>query len=307
MNWILLVIIAVLFDVFRIFIDNYVSDVYFKKRSAVSQKMFYGFADAITGIGALSILIPSLGITNYSTAGFLLLSGVFSAVAGIPYLKALEIDDSTNLGIFIQLAPVLYLIIGWCFLGEAFSPMQLIAFFFILAAPLLIVITSRKRSRQTKLKAVIYAFIYVCISVIGNLIFVKANAGSANFVESLAFFLLGKGVSNIIIIWAKPKWHQRFKDVIKTSKGKALRPMVSNFLISLIKDFSYRGALVFAPTVALASAASDSAEPIVIFFMGLLLTLIWPKFGREKLNRRSILIHLAATVLVVIGVVLLQM
>jgi hypothetical protein len=41
--------------------------------------------------------------------------------------------------------------------------------------------------------------------------------------------------------------------------------------------------------------------------MGLLLTLIWPKFGREKLQKKVILVHFIATILVVIGIVLMQL
>jgi hypothetical protein len=77
-------------------------------------------------------------------------------------------------------------------------------------------------------------------------------------------------------------------------------------VFGVTKDFTYRAALFMAPSVAVASAASDSSTPIVIFFMGILLTLIWPEFGREKLNRKSIIVHLIATILVVVGIVLIQ-
>ena len=40
MTWLILVIITVFVDAMRIFIDNYVSDVYFKGRGAASQKIF---------------------------------------------------------------------------------------------------------------------------------------------------------------------------------------------------------------------------------------------------------------------------
>ena len=307
MNWISLVVLAVFTDSLRIFIDNYVSDVYFKKRSVVSQRLFYGFADTITAI----IIILAIGFNpdslNLSIIGPLLLSGVFSAIASIPYLKALEIDDSTNLGIFVQLAPVLYLILGWFFLDETFSPFQLVAFAVIIAAPILIVLTTRKKSRHVRIKAVFYSFMYVFIAVIGNLIFVKTNSENVNFVSSIGFLLLGKGIANAVMVWIIPKWRKRFFTVLKSSKAKVVRPMLANYFINLVKDFAYRGALVFAPAVAIASAASDSVEPIVIFFMGIVLTLIWPKFGREKLNKKTVFIHLIATVLVVIGIILIQM
>ena len=44
MNWLIFVAITVLLDPFRIYIDNYVADVYFKKRQAAAQKIFYGCA-----------------------------------------------------------------------------------------------------------------------------------------------------------------------------------------------------------------------------------------------------------------------
>lgn len=306
LNWIILVIIATVFDSIRIFIDNYTSDVYFKENGAVSQKLFYGYAYILIAIIISIITGFDFIFSNFLAISLIFLSGILSSISGIPYYKALEIDDSTNIGIFIQLAPILYLILGWLFLGETISITQFISFFIILSAPLLIILTSRKRSRKTKLRAIILAFLYIFIAVSANLIFVKANTESLNFVNEIAILFLGKGVANLFIIYSCPKWHKRFKTVLKSSKKKVLAPLISNTLIGVVKDFAYRGALVAAPAVALASAASDSTEPIVIFFMGLVLTLIWPKFGREKLNKKSVLVHLVATILAVSGVVLLQ-
>ena len=41
MNWLIFVAITLLADSFRIFLDNYVSDFYFKGRGAASQKIFF--------------------------------------------------------------------------------------------------------------------------------------------------------------------------------------------------------------------------------------------------------------------------
>ncbi|MBR2753783.1 DMT family transporter [Candidatus Saccharibacteria bacterium] len=306
MNWIISVAIATILDSSRIFIDNYSSDVYFKSRGAVSQKLVYGYALIFLSLLLSAILgfnFPSEYAWNYF---LFFVAGLLSGIAGIPYFKALEIDDSTNIGIFTQLTPVFYLILGWIFLNERFSPFQLLAFVFIIIAPFIIVMTTKKRSRKIKIRAVIYALFYVIIAVIGNLIFVKENIPEINVLIEIAFVLLGKGVSDLIIIYTRHKWVKRFKAVLKESHGKVLRPLIFNSIIGFIKDIFYRLALITAPTVAIASAASDSAEPIVIFFLGILFTLLWPKFGREKLDRKTVLVHLVATVFVVIGIVLLQ-
>lgn len=306
MNWLALVAIATILDSTRIFIDNYSSDVYFKGKDSISQKLFHGYAFILLGLIILLITNFDPFRTNLTVVGLIFLSGIIGSFAGIPYYRALELDDSTNIGIFTQLAPVLYLILGWLFLGETISGIQLIAFIIIVSAPMLILFTSKKRSRKIKLHAIILAFIYVLLAVISNLIFVGANAESIGFVDEIALLFIGKGFANLLIIYSRPKWRKRFYSVLKSSKKRVLRPLATNVLVGAIKDFSYRGALIAAPAVALASATSDSAEPIVIFFMGIILTLIWPKFGREKLTRKSILVHLAATILVFIGVILLQ-
>lgn len=306
MEWLAAVALAVIADSGRIYADNYISDVYFNGRGAVSQKYFYGIAFLI--LGPVLGVISGLDFTVARGASYvlLILSGMFASLAGIPYYKALEQDDSTNLGIFIQIAPILYLVLGWLFLGETISLLQLVAFLVILAAPFLVIFTTRKRSRKTKIRAALYAFLYVLISVVGNLIFVKENAEELSFLNAMALIFFGKGLGNLLIIAVRPAWRRRFKEVVRTSKKSVMRPLIGSMIGGVTKDFAYRGALVLAPSVALASVTSDSAEPIVIFFMGIILTLIWPKFGRESLTRKSVAVHLLATILVVIGVILIQ-
>ena len=308
MSWIIFVAIAILSDTFRIFTDNFISDVYYRGREVASQKLFSAYAKTITGI--IILIFTGFSFSHFTPLAIFLfiLSGILASIAEVPYYLALGVDDSVNLGIFIQIAPILYLISGWLLFNESFSPIQLIAIVVILIAPTLIVITSRKRSRKVKMKAIFLAFLYVLISVIANLVFVK-NTGEfeiTSFIEEIALFVFGTGIMDMAIMYSLPKWRLRYKHVQKSSKNKVLVPLTASFMVGVIKSFAYRAALVTAPTIALASAASDSIEPIVIFFMGLTLTLIWPKFGREKLDHKTVFVHLIATIVVVIGIVLLQ-
>ena len=306
MNWIIFIAINIISASMTIFIDNYVTDVYFKGREANSVKTLSGFAYVIYAIAMTLIFGINFQDTNILSVILIFSTGIISSIGSIPYLKALECDDSINLGIFIQSAPVLYLILGWFLLGESFSPFQLVSFAIILSAPVIILLNTRKRSRKVRLKAIMYASLFIITYVASALIFVIENDSGLTLTSSLAIVLFGKGVGNIIIIAFKPKWRKRFCHVIKESKNKALVPIMINTVIAVVADFSYRIGLATAPTVAFASAISDTGEPIAIFFLGLVLTLIWPKFGREKLDRKSVRVHLIATVLVVIGIILMQ-
>ena len=307
MNWIIVLAIAVISDALRIFIDNYVSDVYFKEKGAVSQKIVAGLVTPI--LGTIILIFNGFNFAEIpSTAiALLLVSGVFSSLAGIPYYKALEIDDSTNIGIFFQFSPILYLIIGWIIGDEQFSVIQLLACFIILAAPLLVVLTAKKRSRKVRIKAALLAFISIIFYVASGETFIQGNVDSINIFSEVGLVLIAKGLSDLLIIGSRRKLRHRLAKVIKSSRHKVLFPINASIVMRVIQEFSYRIGLIIAPSVAIASAASDAVEPAVIFFMGLLLTLLWPKFGREKLQKKTILVHFIATILVIIGIVILRL
>lgn len=306
MNWLVVLAIAVVSDALRIFIDNYISDVYFKEKGAVSQKIVSGIVTPILGI--IILIVTGFNFTEIPPVALtlLLMSGVLGSLAGIPYYKALEIDDSTNIGIFFQFSPILYLIIGWIIGDEQFSIIQLLACFIILAAPLLVVITAKKRSRKVRIKAALLAFISIIFYVASGETFIQGNVDGINIFSEIGLVLITKGLSDLLIIGSRRKLRRRLAKVVKSSRRKVLFPINISIVMRVIQEFSYRIGLIIAPSVAIASAASDAVEPAVIFFMGLLLTILWPKFGREKLQKKTVLVHFIATVLVIIGIVILR-
>jgi len=308
MDWFFYIALAVLASSANIFVDNYVSDCYFKGREAAAQKGFYPLPFLIIGIIFLfagGINFSNIPIHLYTLFIF---SGIGSAVAGIFYYKALEVSDSTDFGIFAQLSPIFYLILGWLFLDQTINIYQSIALLIIIIAPILIIMTTKKRSRHLRIKAVLYTMLDSLIAALCSVIFVKgdADASEINFISEMGLTFIGIGIGNAIIMLLMPKWRKRYKNVVKSSRKKLYYPLSSAFILNVVHKFTRNLALVLAPSVALASAIMSSAKPIVIFFLGLLFTLLWPRFGREKLKRRTILVHLLATILVVIGIYLIK-
>ncbi|MBR6964751.1 DMT family transporter [Candidatus Saccharibacteria bacterium] len=308
MLWIILIAIYLLTDSSAMFIDNYVSDVYFKGRLSTAQKVFSGWIYLLFAIIVILAVGINLNETSILTLFLVTLTGIIASVGSIAYYRALELDDSTDVSIFFQLSPIFYLVFGWFLLGERFSPLQFVAFAMILMGPLLIIMGSRKNSRKAKMRTVALVSLYVLIYTISNILFVKINTGSTiDFRIAMACVFLGKGIGNLILCYIiRPKWAKRWRHVVKSSKGKVYFPLTIDLIFCLVKDVTYRLALLTAPAVAIASAASDSIEPVVVLVMGVLLTLISPKLGREKLDRKSLISRLVATACVVVGIVVLQ-
>lgn len=144
------------------------------------------------------------------------------------------------------------------------------------------------------------------MTVTANFVFVKQNTADIAFIIELAFTFLGKGVGNAIIMACMPKWRKRHKQVVKNSHKKVYRPLIATFSTCVLKDFAQYSAMIAAPSIAFASVVADSSKPVVIFLMGIIMTALWPKFGREDLSRRAIITHFVATILIVIGIILLQ-
>ena len=309
MNWMVLVAIYLVVDSLIMFIDNFISDVHFKDHLSTGQKTFTGFAYVLYAV--ILGLIFRIDLSAFSVWIYFAIigTGIMLSFASVAYYRALEIEDSTNLSIFTQLSPIFYLVFGWFLLGDKFSPTQLIAFALILMAPLLIVLKSRKNSRKTKLRAIALAAIYVITSVLSGVLFIKISSEQGvDFGTSMVFFLLGKGLGNLLLVFViRRKWSKRYYYVIKRSRGK-LRPLLAvESLLCIADEFTYRGALIVAPSTALASAASDSLQPIITLMMGIILTLIWPRFGREKMDKKSVAVRLISTALVVVGIIILQL
>ena len=304
MSWLSLAIIAATAGALCAFFDNYITDTLFKGKSPQSQKIFYAPLFFLTAL--IVALIFGLEHVDYWTAVLLTVSGFIGCIATIPYYMALGIEDATSASIFIELAPVLYLAAGAMFLGEEISLLELIGMAVVLAGPILLILSERRKSGKSKVKVAVLFAIYVIVAVVGNILFVKVAPADTSLTTIMFYVIIGKGLSGLVLGLLFKKWRNKCKEVIHKHKRKAIIPMVVAHCIWIGKDFAYRGALAMAPVVAMVSATSDTLQPLITFFLGIVLTIIWPKFGREKLNRRTIIFHFLATALVVIGVILMK-
>ncbi|MDR3298350.1 MAG: EamA family transporter [Candidatus Nomurabacteria bacterium] len=302
MLWLTLAILVALGWSFGVFIDNYNTDVNFKGRLPQGQKVFSAVAYTLTAV-LIAVFWPILPIEIVPLL-LLVLSGVLASVASVPYYNALKSENATGATIFAQLAPVMYLIAGWVFLGQEITLMNIVAFLVILAAPVIVIASTGKRHKRLEFWATGMLMLYLLLCVASNLVFIGAENG-LDFVSAFFWFMVGKALTDIILVTIFKKWRVRFMNVLRERKLKLLMPMLINQGIYTFTEVGYRLALTLG-SVAIVSVVTNAAQLIITFVLGLVLTWIWPNFGREKLKKRTILAHLVATVVAVVGIVLLQ-
>ena len=304
--WLILTILAALAAAIYTFLDNYIVDVLFKGRTPQAQKAFFGPAYIVTAV--LVAIFAGLEAVEWQRAVMLVISGALASISYIPYYIALGKDEATNVTIFEQLSPIFYLILGCLILGDSISVIQLAAFGVILMSPLVLIFSAKRNSKNSRTKTMWLMVVKVIISSLGCVLAVKFGSG-IDTITMLFYVMLGKGLCDVILMLMFKKWRKRFNDIAKREKNKAkfFGIFLIDHVVWLVSDFTYYIALTLAPAVAMVSAVTKSLQPILVFVLGIILTILWPKFGREKNDRRTIIAHFVATLLAVVGIILLQM
>jgi len=303
MYWLILCVVVALFWSISSFIDNYQTDVVFKKRKPQAMKVF----DGTTYLAAAAIIFFIFGIEaiKFDDAILLILSGAIGAISSIPYLLALRDEEATSATVFYQLIPVIYLIVGWAFFHETISPIQLIGFIIILLAPIIIVTTrKRPKSRRLEIGAALLLLIYVVLYSISGLLSTRIGA-KYDFTSVFFYFMIGRGTMDLIMFFCNAGWRQRMKYIWHRQRRSFLIAATCNQAITITTEFLNRYALIIG-VASLVSVTANILQLIFTFMLGILLSIIWPKFGREKLKRHIVLAHLIATILAVIGIILIQ-
>lgn len=303
MLWLILCVVVALIWSLSAFIDNYVTDVIFKGKKPQSMKILNGISYLIFAVGVyLFFKIENIPIDHIA---LLLLSGVASSVASIPYYLALREEESTTAAVFYQLIPVIYLLADSFVFGENITPLQLIAFVIILTAPVIIIFSrKRPRSRRIEFSAALLLIIYVLISALSGILSTHVGE-SYDFPTVFFYFLIGRGLSDIILYATHNDWQQRMKYIWRHKKWQFLFTVGFNQVICIIAEFLSRYALIIG-IASLVSVTYNVMELIFTFALGIILSIIWPKFGREKLNRHVVIAHLIAVILATVGIILLQ-
>lgn len=302
MLWLILCIIAALIWSVGAFIDNYQTDVIFKNKTPQGMKVlngpFYLLIATVVGL-VLKISFPEI-----PQILLLLLSGALSSVSSLAYYQALKNEEATGAAIFYQLQPVLFLIIDFILFGETISPRQIIGFLVILMAPVLVVMArKRAKSRRMALNAAALLVLYVVIATISAEIAVRC-ASNVDYRSTFVIYLAGRGISDCLL-GLIPKFRKRHKYVLKHSPKAYIGTVAINQCLSAAADFIYRYGLVLG-VAALGSAVTNAAELILTFILGIIFSIIWPNFGREKLHKHLIIAHAAAIALCVIGIIIIQ-
>ncbi len=232
---------------------------------------------------------------------WLLLAGVLYFVGGLPYMRAMQIEEPTRINIWWNLIPLFALVIGWLFLGEKFDPVQLVAFFCLLSGAIIASLHVRGKKivfSKAVLLMVLASILFAIYGAIFRYItaFVPFVVGFfwvhlAMFVSSLTLFLFPKFRQGSVVAW-------------KGLSGGLIVIVIGVSIFDRIAVFVHQWALSLGPVALVFSM--EGFQVIFVFVMAILVSLFAPHLFKEELDKRNIAFKLAAILLMIIGVVILS-
>jgi drug/metabolite transporter (DMT)-like permease len=228
------------------------------------------------------------------------ISGILYMGAMLFYLRAIQSEEASAVAPFFQLATIFTLLLAYLFLAEKLGATQLLGIALIVAGALVVSIHGRDFKRQFKLRLVLLMATATFIIALSAVLF-KYFAVEDSFWGTTFWTFVGEGIfgAGVLIV---PGYYEQFALLFRKSPGAVMGINAANELINLGGGLGVRYASLLAP-VALVSAVS-STTTLFVFAFGVLLTLFFPKLGREDMSAHNLVRKGIAAVLVTAGVLL---
>jgi drug/metabolite transporter (DMT)-like permease len=273
------------------------------------------------GIGALVIfssIFPALALpilfifatTNpfflsIGPISLLIGAGILGAVAALLYFHALEDEETTIVVSMYQLSPVFGFVLGVVFLSEFLGNLQILgAVVTILGVSILSLeffeekrVTFRKK---TTLLMTVAAFVFA----LGDVIYKWAAGGADGYFPAMFWIFVGYVVFGIAVFFCVRSYREDFLLVFKNRKRTVLGLNLLNECFQTAGVMFTGYALLLGP-VALV-LVMDAYQPVLVFVIGIILTLSFPTVASEKLSLRHLIHKSTAILIALIGTILMQ-
>ena len=233
--------------------------------------------------------------------GLVLCAGLYF-YAGLPYIRAMQIEEPTRISLLWNTIPIFSLMLGWSFFDETFSNYQLLAFTFLVSGAFIASVHAKQKNFKFSkalplmlLSSLGYALYGVVFHhVVKHIAFINA------FVW-IQFLMFGFALT----VFLHSGFRKSFKKEIK-KLDKGLTSLV--FGVSFLDNFGMlinQWALVFGAAALV--YAFEGTQVLFVFIIASILSIYYPHIIKEEIDKKNIILKLVALVFMVVGVLILAL
>ena len=296
---ILIIIIAEILYSLTNYIDKFLVDGINESGSDI--KTLIVFSTLVAGLvfSPIWLIINkfSLGI-NPITLLYLFLSAVSYIIAVYLYFKSLETSDTSIVVAMFQLIPVFSYILGIIFFKETLTLKQLIGSIIIIASAILISIDKKEKNNNFKVLILMTLSSLLCSIYY---LFFELGFRTDSYKTCAFYFQISLLVIGIILMFIK-SFRTTFTKAIKSNGKKYLSVNIVNEFVNLAGMLLENYANVLIP-IAIVTVISR-LQVVFVFIIGLLGTILLPKYFTENIDKKTIIKKLSCIALSIIGFVI---
>lgn len=250
------------------------------------------------------LLIPFLdfSIPDKNIFFLLIASSAFYFFGGFPYLKAMQQEDVTRINILWSLIPIFSLIIGWFAIDEKIYGQQFLAFAILILGALIASLHVKNGAFRFS-KALIFMII-ACAAYASHGVILRYVTQDYSFLSAFVWtriFMFGFA----LLLLAFGSFRKIFKAEFKRMNRGLVATVFSISLADHLGILLNIWALSLGP-VALVFAM-EGFQAVFVFLMAFGLSAFSKIDLKEEINKKNVILKLAALVLMISGIVLLNL
>ena len=279
-------------------IDKYLVERFFKETGVGTLLIF----TSLIGLIGLPIIAAFVDVFSIGTIGVIATSatGLLYMIATYLYLRALQQEEATTIAPLFQTSTLFTYAIAYFVLHETLTLPRMAGGFLVMASTAVI---AYDPDRRQKFKLPVVGLILACTAMMAvSAVIFKFFAIKDAFWPVMFWNFAGQAMFGAVML-AIPYFRREFLGMFKQHPGAVIGINAANELINLGGGLAARYASLLGP-VSLVQAIGGTTS-FFVFVFGVLLSLFFPKFGREDLSKSSLIQKGVAVVLIVAGVALI--
>lgn len=297
MTWFLIALCAPILFAISNFIDKYLITKYFKD-GGVGALIIYSALIGIILMPVYFILDPNVLNIEPKMALLIILSGMIYIISLLPYLYAIQYDDVSTATPLFQIIPVFSYFLGYFFLGETLSGLEIFASLLIIMGA--ITLTVEKKLDIFKFNSRVFWMILLSSLLLSlNAFLFKFVAISSSFLTTGFWEYTGISIVAVFLLIFVKSYREQFLSNLKVNKRGILGLNFINEIINIVGKISLNFASLLAP-LALVSVV-NGFHPFFVLALGIVLTKFFPRLGKENIAKGLILQKVIAIMVMMVG------
>jgi drug/metabolite transporter (DMT)-like permease len=282
-------------------IDKFLVDKYFRHSDTAVLMVFTALL-GVFALPAIWLLQPKVLALPWVATGVMTVSGILYMGAMLFYLRAIQSEEASVVAPLFQANTLFTFALGLVILHEIPRWPQLLGAGLVVAGALGLSLDKKLHFGNFKPRLVLLmcgaTFVLALSSVVFKFFAVQDEFWSTTFWTFVGEGLFGAG------ILAMPHYRKQFVHLFRRNPGAVIGVNAANELINLGGGLGVRYASLLAP-VGLVSAISATST-FFVFIFGMVLTLFFPRLGREDLSARNVFQKAVGGLAIMAGVALIE-